>query len=82
MLRVVEQMSVEETADILGIKPETVKTRLHRAKTALRSGLQEYLTAVSTTAFPFGGSRCQRTTAAVLARLRGQAVPPDRKPHH
>ena len=82
MLRVVEQMSVEETAEILDIKPETVKTRLHRAKAALRSGLQEYLTAVSTTAFPFGGLRCQRTTAAVLARLGGQAVSLDDKSHH
>jgi len=82
MLRAVEQMSVEETAEILDIKPETVKTRLHRAKTTLRKSLQEYLTAVSTAAFPFGGARCQRTTAAVLARLRGQAVPIDDKSHH
>ena len=31
--RVIEGMSVEETAEILGMKPETVKTRLHRART-------------------------------------------------
>ena len=30
--RVIEGMNVEETADILGLKPETVKTRLHRAR--------------------------------------------------
>ena len=82
MLRVVEQMSVAETADILDIKPETVKTRLHRAKVVLRAGLQDYLTAVSTTAFPFGGSRCARTTAAVLARLQGQAVLPTEDLRH
>ena len=29
--RVIEGMSVEETADLLGLRPETVKTRLHRA---------------------------------------------------
>jgi len=29
--RVIEGMSVEETSELLGIKPETVKTRLHRA---------------------------------------------------
>src|SRR6201747_2616153 len=34
--RVIEGMNVEETADILGLKPETVKTRLHRARTMLR----------------------------------------------
>jgi DNA-directed RNA polymerase specialized sigma24 family protein len=27
--RVIEGMNVEETAEILGLKPETVKTRLH-----------------------------------------------------
>jgi hypothetical protein len=30
--RVIEGMNVEETAEILGLKPETVKTRLHRAE--------------------------------------------------
>jgi RNA polymerase sigma-70 factor (ECF subfamily) len=34
--RVIEGMSVEETADLLGIKPETVKTRLHRARQLVR----------------------------------------------
>ena len=33
--RVIEGMNVEETADILGLKPETVKTRLHRARKPL-----------------------------------------------
>jgi RNA polymerase sigma-70 factor (ECF subfamily) len=34
--RVMEGMNIEETADLLGVKPETVKTRLHRARTMLR----------------------------------------------
>src|ERR1700710_344406 len=34
--RVIEGMNVEETADILGLKPETVKSRLDRARTMLR----------------------------------------------
>jgi RNA polymerase sigma-70 factor (ECF subfamily) len=69
MLRVVEHMSVEETATTLGVLAATVKSRLHRAKAMLRSDLEEHLTAVSLTAFPFGGARCQRVTQAVLARL-------------
>ena len=69
MLRVVEHMSVEETATTLGVLSATVKSRLHRAKAILRSDLEEHLTAVSLTAFPFGGQRCQRVTDAVLARL-------------
>lgn len=34
--RVIEGLSIEETADLLGIRPETVKTRLHRARTLVR----------------------------------------------
>src|SRR5207248_10515393 len=34
--RVMEGMNVEETAEILEMKPATVKTRLHRARTMLR----------------------------------------------
>jgi RNA polymerase sigma-70 factor (ECF subfamily) len=74
VLRAVEQMSVEETAAALDIRPETVKTRLHRARTMLRADLRDHLTAVSLKAFPFAGARCARTTEAVLARLR-DAVP-------
>lgn len=70
VLREVEQMSVAETADALGIRPETVKTRLHRAKVRLRAGLEEHVTAVSLKAFPFGGEHCARTTTRVLTHLR------------
>src|SRR4029078_6002066 len=34
--RIVEGMSVDETADLFGLQPETVKTRLHRARVLLR----------------------------------------------
>ncbi len=36
MLRDIEQMDTQETAEVLGIKPGAVKTRLHRARQALR----------------------------------------------
>ncbi|HYB10314.1 MAG TPA: RNA polymerase sigma factor, partial [Alphaproteobacteria bacterium] len=35
VMRVIEQMSIEETARNLAIRPETVKTRLHRANRQL-----------------------------------------------
>jgi RNA polymerase sigma-70 factor (ECF subfamily) len=76
MLRVVEQMSVEETASTLGILAQTVKSRLHRAKAMLRSDLEEHLTTISLTVFPFGGARCQKVTDVVLVRLNLQM--PDR----
>jgi len=67
--RVVEGMNVEETADILGLKPETVKTRLHRARTMLRDNVERKIGPVVMEAFPFAGRRCDRLTEAVLKRL-------------
>jgi RNA polymerase sigma-70 factor, ECF subfamily len=69
MTRVVEGMSVEETADILDLKPETVKTRLHRARQLLRDQLEQQIGPIFTEAFPFAGRRCERMTEAVLQRL-------------
>jgi RNA polymerase sigma-70 factor (ECF subfamily) len=67
--RVIEGMNVEETAEILGLKPETVKTRLHRARTMLRDNVEKKIGPVVMEAFPFAGKRCQRLTEAVLKRL-------------
>jgi RNA polymerase sigma-70 factor, ECF subfamily len=39
--RMIEGMNVEETAELLGIKPETVKTRLQRARTLLRDNVEK-----------------------------------------
>jgi RNA polymerase sigma-70 factor (ECF subfamily) len=67
--RVIEGMNVEETAEILGLKPETVKTRLHRARTMLRDNVEKKIGPVVMDAFPFAGKRCERLTEAVLNRL-------------
>jgi RNA polymerase sigma-70 factor (ECF subfamily) len=67
--RVIEGMSVEDTAEILGIRPETVKTRLHRARRLLREQLDNQIGPVLMDAFPSAGQRCERTTVAVLDRL-------------
>ena len=67
--RVIEGMNVEETAEILGLKPETVKTRLHRARTMLRDNVEKKIGPVVMEAFPFAGRRCERLTEAVLKRL-------------
>ncbi len=67
--RVIEGMNVEETAEILGLKPETVKTRLHRARTMLRENVERKIGPVVMEAFPFAGKRCERLTEAVLKRL-------------
>jgi RNA polymerase sigma-70 factor (ECF subfamily) len=67
--RVVEGMTIEETAEILDLKPETVKTRLHRARAMLRDNVEKKIGPVVMEAFPFAGRRCDRLTEAVLKRL-------------
>ena len=68
--RVIEEMNIEETAEILGLKPETVKTRLHRARSMLRENVEKKIGPVVMDAFPFAGKRCERLTQSVLKRLR------------
>ena len=43
VLKDIAELSVSEVAEILGIKPATVKTRVHRARLALRRALAEVL---------------------------------------
>lgn len=69
IMREVEECSVAETAQLLGVKEETVKTRLFRARRLLREALNDKLASTIREAFPFLGARCQRITEAVLARL-------------
>lgn len=75
VMREVEQMSVDETASQLGLRPETVKTRLHRARRLLRESLKAKLGSAFQDTYAFDGLRCERTTDAVLRRL-GMAVSP------
>lgn len=67
--RVIEGMSVEETAELLGIKPDTVRSRLHRARALLRKHIDNRIGPVLLDAFPFAGWRCERLTAKVMKRL-------------
>jgi RNA polymerase sigma-70 factor, ECF subfamily len=69
VLRAVEGMSIAETAEALSIRPETVKTRFHRARHRLQETLGARLDVLLPVTFEFGGERCDRIVAAVLARL-------------
>lgn len=69
VLREIEGMSIEETAAELDLKPETVKTRLHRARRQLRVALADTLATALSDAFPFDGARCAGMTERVLDRL-------------
>ncbi|MBZ9674109.1 RNA polymerase sigma factor, partial [Mesorhizobium sp. ES1-3] len=54
---------------LLGVRPETIKTRLHRARVLLRKALDDQIGPVLLDAFPFAGRRCERLTVAVMVRL-------------
>ncbi len=70
ILRDVEGLSTAEVAASLEIPEETVKTRLHRARRALRRQLYAHAGDAMTTVYPFGFERCDRVVATVLARIR------------
>ena len=70
VLRDVEGMSVEETAQQLGIKPETAKTRLHRARKLMRAAIEKEFSGAFAGLFPFDGARCAHMADRVLARLK------------
>src|SRR6185436_4556931 len=71
MLREVEGLSTAETAECLGISESLVKTRLHRARTAMRREMESRSRDALGKAFAFHLSRCDRVVAAVFARIRG-----------
>jgi RNA polymerase sigma-70 factor (ECF subfamily) len=76
VLREVEGLSTAETAACLALRPETVKTRLHRARLQLQETLGQDLLAASLSLFEFEGARCDRIVGQVLAHL-GQPMAPD-----
>jgi RNA polymerase sigma-70 factor (ECF subfamily) len=68
MLRDVDGLSVEETAEALQIPPSTVKTRLLRARRRLQVVLAPTLQDALRGVFPFAGEACEALTARVLSR--------------
>jgi len=69
MLREIEGCSVEETVEQSGLNPQTVRTRLFRARRLLRAELEKTISSGMNGVFPFLGPRCARVTERVLARL-------------
>ena len=69
VLREIEELSVEETSEALGIPSATVKTRHHRARRRLREDLAPELRTALTGTFPFAGADCEGMTERVLRAL-------------
>ncbi len=69
VLREVEGLSSEETAEILDVPVATVKTRLFRSRRRLQEMLAPELGTVLSGTFPFAGNDCAALTERVLAAL-------------
>lgn len=70
VLREIEGLSVEETAQALGIAEATVKTRLFRARQRLQRALAPEVRSTLSGTFPFAGADCAAMTERVLAELQ------------
>ena len=71
VLRAVEELSVEETAQVLGIPEATVRTRHFRARGLLRESLAREIDLAEKDLYEFGGRHCDHIVAQVMARLDG-----------
>jgi RNA polymerase sigma-70 factor (ECF subfamily) len=73
VLRDVEGLSTDETAEILEIPVATVKTRLLRARRKLKQALAPEVRSALVGTFPFAGADCGRMTQNVI-EAHGRSV--------
>ena len=69
VLRSVEELSVAETADALGIPQETARVRHFRAKGMLREALAREVDLAEKDVFDFEAVHCNRVVANVLSKI-------------
>jgi RNA polymerase sigma-70 factor (ECF subfamily) len=69
VMRSVEELSVDETAQCLGIPEATVRSRHFRARGMLRESIAQELDLAERDVFDFDGERCDRIVAAVLKSI-------------
>jgi RNA polymerase sigma-70 factor (ECF subfamily) len=69
MMRCVEELTVEETAQLLDIPEATVRTRHFRARSLLRESLARDIEGAEQDLFGFDGERCDRIVERTLAAL-------------
>jgi RNA polymerase sigma-70 factor (ECF subfamily) len=69
VLREVEGMSTADTAAVLDVSEDVVKTRLSRARSALRRVLEDRIGAIAPDLFRFYRPRCDRVVGHVLATI-------------
>ena len=69
VLRQLEGMRTDEVAEALSVSEAVVKTRLSRARAALRRDLFEHAGLATSNTFRFLRPRCDRVVRAVLTRI-------------
>lgn len=69
VLRGVQQLSTQETADSLDLHIDVVKTRFSRAKKLLRSHLEQHIQAAGLEVFEFAGENCDAVVSNVMGRI-------------
>jgi len=69
VLRLVERLDTDATAEVLGISPQNVRVRLHRARIMIKDDLFEQVGEAIDEVYEFGGQRCDRTVQMVMRRL-------------
>jgi RNA polymerase sigma-70 factor (ECF subfamily) len=70
IMREIEGMTTTETAAVLDVQADVVKTRLHRARSSLKDAIESRVGDQMKNAYSFGNERCDRVVAGVLARLK------------
>jgi RNA polymerase sigma-70 factor (ECF subfamily) len=75
VLREVEGLNTAESAECLGVSDDVVKTRLSRARAALRRLLLARTGATASEAFRFYRPRCDRVVACVMTRIACNLFP-------
>lgn len=70
MLRDIEQFNTEETANLLGLSTENVKTQLHRARQQLKQDMAKHIDATLDNTFLFLGARCAGLTEKVMRAIK------------
>jgi RNA polymerase sigma-70 factor, ECF subfamily len=69
VLREIEGLSSEETAEVLAVPVATVKTRLFRSRRRLQETLAPEVANALSGTFPFAGSDCAAMAEKVLSKL-------------
>jgi RNA polymerase sigma-70 factor (ECF subfamily) len=77
LLREVEEMSVAETAESMGVSDAVVKTRLHRAHAMLRKDLYARAKGRATDLYQFHALRCNRVVKSVFERINARTISVD-----